>query len=169
MKIILLILLLINVKIYSQFSYSGKIEAGYLNYQTNFVDVDPNINWKGYNLNKKQNGVSVSSINGISFNQQRFFTGIGVGYLNFEGINGVSVFSDFEYSPLKTRIKPLIDLKIGYSHIWNQYKNGKGSFLFEPSLGLSYELNKKIKIYVQSGLSVMQEALFIPIRTGIRF
>lgn len=168
MKIILLILLLINIKIYSQFSYSGKIEVGYLNHQTTIVNVDPGPNWKGYNLNQNQNGVSISSINGISF-RNSFFTGVGVGYLNFEGINGISVFSDSEYLFLKGKLKPLINLKLGYNHIWNQYKNGKGSFLFEPSLGLSYELNKKIKIYVQSGLSVMQEALFVPIRTGINF
>lgn len=48
----------------------------------------------------KKTGVDLNIINGLGF-RNKFLVGIGFGYLNFEDINGLSVFSDFEYLPLK--------------------------------------------------------------------
>ncbi len=177
MKRIILNLILISIfQIgYSQIDYSIKAETGFLKYQFNTVQVDPGPNWKGYNLDE-ENGFDVNIINGFDFNiingfdfNNKLFAGIGLGYLNFEGVNGLSVFSDFEYLPLKTRLTPLINLKIGYSHIWNQYNNGTGTGLGEFCIGLNYRLTETMDIYVKSGFTMTQQSLLIPIRLGIRF
>ncbi len=152
---------------FSQINYSIKAEAGFIKYLFNTIHVDPGPNWEGYNLNEK-NGIDFNIINGFGFNN-KLFAGIGLGYLNFQGINGISLFSDFEYLPLKTRLTPLINLKIGYSHIWNQYENGKGTVLGELCIGLDYRLSGKVDIFAKSGVTMTQQALLIPIRLGIRF
>jgi hypothetical protein len=79
----------------------------------------------------------------------------------------LAVFSDFEYLPLKTRVTPIINLKIGYSHIWNQYENGTGTGLGELCIGLNYRLSEKTSIYTKSGVSMTQQSLLIPIRFGV--
>ncbi|MFO7862417.1 MAG: hypothetical protein R6U85_00305 [Salinivirgaceae bacterium] len=151
---------------YSQ-NYSIKAETGFLKYQYNTIDVDPGPNWEGYNLYEK-NGIDLYIINGIDF-KSKLFTGIGLGYLNFEGVSGFSIFSDFEYLPLKTRLTPLINLKIGYSHIWNQYENGTGTGFGDFCVGLNYGLTEKLDMYAKSGFTVTQQSLLIPISLGIRF
>ena len=165
--IIGLISMLIINQGYSQINYSIKTEAGFLKYQFNTIKVDPGPNWKGYYLDE-ENGVDLNIVNGFDFNN-KVFAGIGLGYLNFEGVNGLSIFSDFEFLPLKTRLKPLINLKIGYSHIWNQYENGSGTVLGELCVGLNFRLTERIDIYTKSGFSMTQQSLLIPIRFGIRF
>ena len=152
---------------YSQIRYSIKAETGFLMYQNNTIQVDPGPNWKGYNL-YEQNGIDFNIVNGIDF-EDKLFVGIGLGYLNFEGINGFYAFTDFEYLPLKTKLTPLVNLKIGYSHIWNQYENGTGTGLVELSTGLNYRLTEKIDIYAKSGFTITQQSLLIPIRLGIKF
>ncbi len=152
---------------YSQINYSIKAETGFLKYQNNTIQVDPGPDWKGYNLYEK-NGIDFNVINSIDF-KNKLFAGIGIGYLNFEGINGISVFSDFEYIPLKTRLTPLINLRVGYSHLWNQYENGTGTLLGEFGLGLNFRLTEKLDIYTKSGFLMTQQSLIIPIRIGLRF
>lgn len=152
---------------YSQINYSIKAETGFLIYQNNTRAVDPGPNWKGYNL-YEQNGIDFNIVNGINL-KNKLFAGIGLGYLNFEGIDGFSAFADFEYLPLKTKLTPLINLKFGYSHIWNQYKNGTGTGLCEFTVGMNYRLTGKIGIYAKSGFAMTQQSLLIPIRLGVRF
>jgi hypothetical protein len=152
---------------YSQINYSIKVESGFLKYQYNMIDVDPGPNWKGYNLDD-ENGIDLNLINGFDF-KNKLFAGIGLGYLNFEGLSGFSIFSDLDYLPLKTRLTPLINLKIGYSHILNQYENGTGTGLGEICVGLNYRLTEKMDIYSKSGFTATQQSLLIPVRLGIRF
>jgi len=152
---------------YSQINYSIKAETGFLNYQFNTVQVDPGPSWKGYNLDE-ENGIDFNIINGFEF-KNKLFTGIGIGYINFKGVSGFSIFSDFEYLPLKSRLTPLINLKIGYSHIWNQYENGTGTGLGEFGIGLNYRLTEKLNIYTKSGFTITQQSSLIPISLGIRF
>ena len=165
---ITIILIAFGLKAYSQINYFGKAETGYLRFQYTTIQVDPGPNWIGYNLDNEQNGIDINLINGVSF-KDKFFTGFGIGYLNFEGINGFSIFTDFEYLPLKTRLTPLINLKIGYNHIWNQYQNGTGSVLGELGVGLNYKLIEKYDVYLQSGFLMTQQSFLIPIRIGLRF
>lgn len=160
-------ILLICTQGYSQIKYSVKAEVGFLEYQKRLVDVSPGLGWKGHYL-YDENGINFRVINGVNF-KNKLFAGVGVGYLNFEGMNGVSIFSDFEYLPLKTRLSPLVGLKIGYVHLWNQYKNGTGTELAELCLGLDYKLTNKIAIYAKAGFSVAQESLLLPVIVGVRF
>ncbi len=152
---------------FSQINYSMKAEVGYLKYRYTTVDVDAGPNWKGYNL-ENANGMEFNAINGLDI-KNKFFVGLGIGYLNFEGIDGISIFSDFEYLPLKTRLTPLVNFKLGYSHIWNQYDNGTGTGLGELCIGLNYRMTEKMDIYLKSGYTMTQQSLLIPIRLGIRF
>jgi len=92
-----------------------------------------------------------------------------VGYLNFEGIEGFSVFTDFQYLFFDTKLKPLANFKVGYNHIWNQYENGTGSALGEVGLGVNYSLTETIGLYLQGGLLMTQQSLLIPIRMGFKF
>lgn len=164
---IILILTTFGLQLYSQIDYFGKVECGYLFFQNTTINVDPGPNWKGYNLNDEQDGIDINLMNGVSF-KNMFFTGLGLGYVNFEGINGFSIFGDLEYLPLKSKLTPLINMKIGYNHIWNQYENGTGSALVELGGGINYQLTEKMGIYLQSGLLVTQQSFLIPIRIGIK-
>lgn len=163
----LLILMMVVSQGQGQVNYSVKAETGFLKYQYNTIQIDPGPNWKGYNLSGK-NGIDLTFMNGLSYNNS-LFAGIGLGYLNFDGVKGVSIFSDFEYMPLKTRLTPLVNLKIGYSHLWNQYEKGTGTALAELGLGLNFRLNEIISIYTSSGFLMTQQSLLIPVRIGVRF
>lgn len=167
MFFIICILLLIGVNAYSQVNYSIKVETGYIKYQTKIVQVEPGPDWKGYYLDN-ENGIDLNVINGIKY-KDKFYAGLGLGYVNFEGKNGWSIFSDFEFLPLKTRLTPLINLKIGYNHISNQYKNGTGTELIEFGFGLNYRLTKELGVHIKSGLLMTQQSSLIPIRLGLRF
>ena len=153
----------------SQTNYSGKIETGYMQYMYRTISVDPGPNWKGYNLNEKQNGINLTVINGLSFVNKKLFAGIGLGYLNFEGINGISVFTDFEYLPLKTKLTPLVNLKLGYNHIWNQYEGGTRTVHTELGVGLNYKLKEKFGLYLKSGMLFTQQSFMIPVTLGFRY
>lgn len=164
---LILIFILIFLKGYAQLNHSLKVEAGFSEYIFGTVQVDPGPNWKGYNL-RNENGVELNIINSFDY-KNKFFAGLGIGYMNFEGINGVSLFSDFEYLAFKTRLTPLFNLKIGYSHIWNQYENGTGTGLTELGLGLNFKMTEKIDIYSKSGILLTQQAFLIPLKIGVRF
>ncbi len=153
----------------SQINYSGKIETGYMKFLNTTIQVDPGPNWKGYNLNEEQNGIDFNVINGLTFLNKKVFAGLGLGYMNFEGTNGVSVFADIEYLPLKTRFTPLLNLKLGYDHIWNQYDGGTGTMLGEVGVGVNYKLTEKFNLYLKSGMLLTQQSSLIPITIGLRF
>ncbi len=153
----------------AQITYSGKLEVGYLNFQHTIVDIDPGPGWKGYNLDNNQNGKELNFANGISFWETKGFAGLGFGYQNFEGIDGIACYSEFQYKPLNRKLSPLFNLMLGYDHIWNQYENGTGSILFEPTIGVDFKVTKKISIFLRSGLLVTQQSSFLPFIIGIGF
>ena len=167
----ILVLTFISVESYSQVRYARKMEAGFMNFRYNTVqyDMDPNSDWKGDYLNKEQNGIDLNMVNGISLFEKRFFAGAGIGYQNFEGINGITVFGDIEYLPLKSKLTPLLNIKVGYDHIWNQYEGGTGTALGEFTAGIDYKLSEKLNIFLKSGMIFTQQAFFIPVKIGVRF
>jgi hypothetical protein len=75
------LLLCLTMTTKAQTSYSGRIETGYMNFLSRTITVDPGSNWKGYNLDNRQNGFNFTSINGVTFQDRKIFTGIGLGYL----------------------------------------------------------------------------------------
>ena len=162
-----ILLLALSMVAKAQINYSGKFEAGYMRFQNNTVQVDPGPDWKGYYLN--DNGIDINFINGLTFLNNKIFTGLGLGYLNFEGANGVSVFADLEYLPFKTKLTPLLNVKLGYDHIWNQYDGGTGTMHTEFCIGLNYKLTEKFGLYLKSGMLYTQQSLLIPITFGFRY
>jgi len=168
-KIFLIIIILITQTAcgLAQAKYALRVDLGGLIFQNNTVDVDPGPGWKGDNLNEQQNGLFLECINGISI-KQKLNLGVGVGWLNFEGIQGYSLYGDFQYLPLRSKLTPLIGAKFGTTHIWNQYQDGQSTALVDFSAGISYKLNKKIGISLSSGVTFTQHALLLPLRLGLQ-
>jgi hypothetical protein len=152
----------------AQVTYSGKVEVGYLRYMSNTIQVDPGPGWRGYYLNNNQNGVDLSFSNGIRY-KEKLFAGVGISYLNFESMPGMSVFSDFEYTPFTRRVSLLLNTKLGYSHLWNQYENGTGTALVELGAGISFKITERWDMYLKSGLLVTQQSALFPLKAGVRF
>lgn len=171
LSLLLLFITSICFTSYSQFRYSGKVETGFLKYRYQLVqyDLDPGSDWNGYYLDDEQDGIDLNLINGVSFFKKRLLTGVGIGYQNFEGINGLTIFGDLEYLPLKSKFTPLVNIKIGYDHIWNQYEGGTGTAFGEFGAGVNYMLTEKLNIYLKSGILLTQQASLIPIRIGLGF
>lgn len=163
---IILITLISTSKFYSQNEYSMKIETGYLVFIDNTVQVDPGPDWKGYYINS--DGFDLNIINGFKYNHKIFY-GLGLGYLNFDSNSGVSIFGDFEYIPFDKKLSPIVDFKIGYSHLFNQYENGTGTILTELNIGGNIKLSDKGRLYIKSGIMLTQQASLIPISFGYRF
>lgn len=165
-KLICLILLSLIVKFEAQakLDYTGKIEFGYMKFRYWTVKFSEGPE-KGYNLNNKQNGIDINLVNSLNF-RNRVFTGIGIGYMNFERISGVSAFTDIEFLILKTRLTPLVNLRVGYNHIFNQYENGKGTGSGELAAGLSFRFAGKFRVYAQVGGLTTQQAYFVSMRAG---
>lgn len=164
-----IIMLALVFSLNAQVQYVAKVETGYIQYAYRIVMVDPGPNWKGNYLNSDNNGFGINLMNGITFGAKKGFVGVGLGYLNFEGVSGVSVFGDFEYLPLKTKLTPLFNFKIGYNHIWNQYEGGTGTPLSEFAFGLNYRLTPNLDIYVKTGMLFMQHSFLVPAFVGVRF
>ncbi len=163
------LLLWLTMPTKAQTSYSGRIETGYMNYLFRTITVEPGPNWKGYNLNNRQNGFNFNSINGVTFQDRKIFTGIGAGYSNFDGIDGVAIFGDFEYLPLKKRLTPILNLRLGYNHIWNQYEGGTGTMHTEFGIGINYKIKENLGLYIKSGIMITQQTLFLPPTLGFRY
>lgn len=89
--------------------------------------------------------------------------------MNYEGIEGISIFGDFEYSPLKNILTPLFNFRLGYNHIWNQYESGTRTMHTEFSIGLNYKIKEKLGVYIKSGLLITQQSFLLPITLGFRF
>ncbi len=153
----------------AQTVYSGRIETGYQHYLLKTITVDPGPNWKGYNLDNRQNCFNFASVNGLTFNDRNLFTGIGLGFYNFEGIDGVAIFGDLEYLPLKKRVTPLLNLRLGYNHIWNQYEGGTGTMHTEFGLGINYKIKEKFGLYIKSGILITQQSFLLPLTLGFRY
>jgi hypothetical protein len=151
-----------------QREYSGKIEVGYLKYGTMFIKVDPGPNWKGNYLNNEQNAVDINLTNGIRFNKKTF-TGLGLGYLNFEGIHGFTAFANVERVLMPFKISPIFGFKLGYNHIWNQYENGTGTSFFQLGIGMNYRIFEKYNLSIKTGFQLMQMAILIPVNVGFSF
>ncbi|MCC5613185.1 hypothetical protein LC612_42535 [Nostoc sp. CHAB 5834] len=148
--------------------YTGSLEVSALRFQSRTLTVEPGPNWKGYNLNQQQHGTMLSLINGLVYHN-RLFAGLGLGWLHFDGINGVSVFGDLSCLVTKTRLAPVVGVRVGYTHLRNQYEGGTGSLLSELDGGLSYSFTKRLTAEVRTGIAFTQQAAFVPLKLRLRF
>lgn len=166
-KYCLLVLFAITFsEVNSQTLFSLKAETGFLYYRFNSIEIESEPGWKGYNL-QDQNGFDVNFINGMKLSDL-VSAGLGIAYMNFEGMPGCAVFSDLELSPFERRWSPFVDLRFGYSHIWNQYDMGTVTTLAEISAGISYRIKDNLNIYLKMGFLNTQQSILIPIRIGIK-
>jgi hypothetical protein len=154
----------------AQGHYYKKVEVNYLNYQTATAQYDiPDSGWLGPPLNNGKNGMGLSLSNGIGIFSNKIAIGLGLGYLNFEGVNGLSLFGELELRPIDESFAPFATIKIGYSHIWNQYLDGNGSLLSDFEGGLLYKISPQKLVYIKTGILFTQESSFIPISAGFVF
>ncbi len=130
--------------------------------------MDAGPGWKGYYLAEDQDGIDIHVINGIHFSNGKAFIGLGLGYQNFKGTPGFSLFGDLSFRFLRSDLSPILHLKVGNDHIWNQYEGGTSTALVELGLGLDYKLSEKLHIYIQSGFLYTQQSKLLPLRVGIR-
>jgi len=170
MKKIILFLLFISAfsNANSQFRYTAKIESAYHIFLSRPVRVDAGLDWRGYELAERPNGFEVGVVNGVSF-KGNFRFGLGLSYLNYEGINGNSIYGDVEVATSKARLSPVFNLKIGRSHINNQYEDGSTSSFVDISGGLERKVSEKISLQFKLGFRAVHQSIFFPIRIGARF
>lgn len=166
-SIVSFLILVVCFQGFSQIDYSIKAETSFIKFLYNPIIVEAAEGWKGYNLDSK-NGVEITMSNGLLF-KKKTYTGIGISYLNFEGTNGLAIYSDFDFISRKRKAAPLGYVKIGYSHLWNQYENGTGTLLVEFGYGYNYQLTDSFAIYLKAGILLTQQSFLIPIRLGVRF
>jgi hypothetical protein len=147
-----------------------RFETGYRKYFVRTLTVDPQPDWLGYQLTNEQDAWSVNLAWGWDFDEKTLL-GFGGGYLNYEGINGLQIFSDVNFFVSNSYVNPYLGFRAGYSHIWNQYENGSGSFTGSFLAGIQFRLGdcSLLKLYVQSGLQYSHQALFIPVALGFQF
>ncbi|MFD2035076.1 hypothetical protein ACFSKL_09755 [Belliella marina] len=155
-----------------QAKYSLNIEAGHLQFRNTLFDVDPGPNWKGHDLSGR-NGYELSVINGIIL-REKLNVGLGISYNGFYAASsptyhGIAAFFNLEYANYMKKVSPLINLKLGNGHLWNQYENGARNFYGEITAGPMIKLSPKVQLYAKTGIMIQQQASLIPIRVGVRF
>jgi len=165
---LLLIFICLSLMTNAQIRYTAKVEAGYEFFLSRPVKVDPGPDWRGYQLDKEPNGLDVSVINGLSFNEY-LRLGLGVGYLKYGKIDGYSIFCDLECITSKDKVSPLFNLKIGRSHINNQYDDGSTDSLVDFTAGVEHRISKKISLQYKAGFRFVHQSIFLPIRMNVRF
>jgi len=172
MKKIFLCFVLVNVFLtvaaQSLVKYTGKVETGYHFFLSRPLKADAGEGWKGYQLNNNPAGIDLNIVNGISF-RNNLRLGLGAGYLNYEGTKGYAVFGDLEYLTSGTKTSPLFNLKIGRSHINNQYDGGSTGSFVDVSGGVEHQVFKKVSLQFKAGFRFVHQSIFLPVRVGIRF
>jgi len=164
----LLMIFFLTQNLYGQIDYKVKTDFTYLNYIGRTISIDPSPEWNGYYLNDGQHGKAFSFVNGLLF-KDFFFLGIGASYLDFQGIKGHAIYGETEFSSEKPGIRPLFGVKGGYTHINNHYEDGTSTAMMELNGGLSYRINQRFKMQLQTGILFMQQVVFVPIRISINF
>lgn len=154
----------------AQVKYYKKVEAGYFINRGGGVKYDiDDPNWKGPPLKNEPNAANLSFINGVGFFGNKLLTGAGLGYLNFQGIHGLSLVSEIEYMPVNESGGPFVNVRLGYTHIWSVYENGTGSEFIDIEGGIKLDLYKELDMYIKSGFIYTQNYMFVPVSLGVQF
>ncbi len=170
LKITFIIAFLSSVELKAQFKYGGKIEAGRLSYIGITIRGDggsgPIPNQLPSRLKEaNENGTEISAVNGFRF-KQVLFVGVGVGYLNYGGAKGYSIYGDVEArTAKKDKLAALFGLRAGTSNL----KGYKNTGTVELNTGISYKPIPQISFYLKGGVAFAYSASFVPLRFGIGF
>ncbi len=166
--LILLLLCAVSV-VKSQVSYSAKLETGFQKFLSRGMVVSAGPGWKGYDLEGANNGFDIGLVNGISF-KEYFKIGLGVEYLKYDGINGYSIYGDLEATTTKSKTSPLFNLKIGKSHVNNQYEDGSDATFVEILGGIERKVIQKLALQLKIGFRFMHQfSVYFPIKVALRF
>jgi|GEM_PF-419186 len=161
-----------------------KPELGYTHFLEHAVQIEAGPNWQGYYI-EYQNAFTANIAGGVRLGSH-FTAGIGLGYQNFEGQHGVSIYADLEFYPtrlkyyegteevpvvsrIKPTVRPFVYIRTGFNQLWNQYEGGTQSAVGEAGLGFEYNFQSGNCIYLKGGLSVMQQSFLLPLGLGMRF
>ena len=155
------------VTLQAQSRYLGDFHMGPLLFITNTITVDPGPNWLGYSLDK-ESAYTLSTSHGILW-KGVFFTGLGAEFQQFQGKQGLSGFLSFATHPTNKKFSLTWRLKIGYSHLWNQYEGGTSSKYIAPGLGVVWNVSARIALELTTGFTWMQQSLLWPLEVGFRF
>lgn len=151
----------------AQSKYLGDFHMGRLLFIGNTIKVDPGPNWMGYYLNNASAYI-LNTSHGLLW-KGVFFTGVGVEYQQFHGKYGFSGFAKLSTQVYNKKISINGSLKIGYSHLWNQYPNGTGTMYLAPELGVVWEVPERIAFELTTGPTWMQQSLLWSLGLGFRF
>jgi|GEM_PF-6601209 len=164
----LLLLCMVSV-VKSQIRYSAKLETGFQKFLSRGMVREAELDWKGYQLGDANNGFDIGFVNGISF-KEYFKIGLGVEYVNYDGISGYGIYGDLEATTTKNETSPLFNLKIGRSHVNNGYEEGSDVTFVEILGGVERKMTKKLAFQAKIGLRFMHEfSVYLPLKVGLRF
>ena len=168
-----------------------KVEAGYLHNVGNdgkptTEATGPDIKGTGYNLNAWEEGAGLNLMAGINISQD-FFLGGGVGYsmcapmrpARFDkSSNLAALFIDMDFRPVGDIWAPMVGARVGGSFLMNpnNYGNTISPYL-EVYAGLNWFYDHALmqmernyhSLFVETGITLVQGTVFIPIRVGWRW
>lgn len=172
--------------------YMFKIEAGYMANWTNFgtpkkpVSDISNMKEQGYNLNLQEQAIGLNIINGANVSQD-FFLGGGLGYAMCAPLARENAFSmsshmahaffDMDFRPVGDTWAPMLGLRLGGSFLMNPNNYGNTiSPYFEFYAGLNWFYDHALQqmdrnyhsLFVEAGIVLEQQTVFVPIRIGWR-
>jgi hypothetical protein len=153
--------------------FESTASVGSFSYFFGFVDVCP-FYGSEYDLPRTgKTGIQVSISNGICIKDKLHF-GLGIGYANYDGINGLMGFSDNRIDFSKKPFAMFFYFDPGYSHFWSQYAlnnsgGGTGTFMIDFGLGARYKVFNTRKAIISTGLLLMQQNIYIPLKLGFTF
>ena len=168
-----------------------KVEAGYLHHVGHFGQpqteaLTPADSPAGYRLRNNEECTGLNIMAGANISQD-FFLGAGLGYgycfpyykgnIDYTASNLMQVFVDMDFRPVGDIWAPMVGARVGGSFLMNpgNYGNTMSSYL-EVYGGLNWFYDHALQqmtrnyhsLFVEAGLVLTQQAIFIPIRVGWR-
>lgn len=196
--VLLIVMVLATAKVSAQYSqdrpnveFMIKVEAGYLHNVGNYgqPEIDgtlPHATPSGFRLNLHEEAAGVNFMAGVNVSQD-FFLGGGLGYgycfplykgnVDYTTSNLMQVFVDMDYRPVGETWAPMVGARVGGSFLMNPGNYGSTlSPYAEVYGGLNWfydhalqQMNRNYhSLFVEVGLVLTQQSVFVPIRVGWR-
>lgn len=170
--------------------YMLKLEAGYMHNVANYGSpaiegVNPNDRPSGFNLNAHEVAAGLNVINGINISQD-FFLGFGLGFnycmpqmadQTLVASQMYQAFVDMDFRPVGDIWAPMVGARLGYSMLMNSNNYGTTMAPYiEVYTGLNWFYDHALQqmdrnyhsFFVEAGVVLAQQTVFIPIRVGWR-
>ncbi|KQC02675.1 hypothetical protein [Pedobacter sp. Hv1] len=165
-RITLILTFLINAELKAQFKYGAKIEVGRMSYLSKTIrgnaSTGPNLGRP--RLEEGKDGTEINVVNGFRF-REVLLVGVGVGYLNYEGAKGYSIYGDIEALTSKKKWAALFGFRAGTSNLKDYKKSGTVEF----NTGVNYRPIHQLRLYLKGGVSFAYSSSFTALRLGVGF